>query len=249
MFRVFVFYLSVLSVSVLGAAGRCRVDSASFNTEEGGCLDFRSGVVWSRKAGELKTYTQANDYCRRLTIANQDGFSDWDLPTDAELKSLSQNETAKTHLAFSTVGFFWSRSADSEGAWAVPLTQAEDAAFLPLTESAGAICRRLPRDRDKDFVPDSSDRCSQTERGQKVETTGMRKGCSPMDEEFIVLKPGPCPTLSEVDCRRTGGCGWSFAKSACIDITSKKCEDYPDASWCRLTRGCVWTGDACEKLK
>jgi hypothetical protein len=60
--------------------------------------------------------------------------------------------------------------------------------------------------------------------------------------------PSHCNLISERRaCDSARFCGWSYGVSRCINVTSSECRDYPDSSWCSLTRGCEWRANRCQE--
>lgn len=248
----FVLWLAVCSAGLLAdsapmlAAGSCASVDEEFNSEEGGCLDFHTGLVWGRRREEPATYGKALEYCRTL---DEGGFSEgWRLPLGSELAVVGKNLRAQKHFNFKVSGFYWSDKGNRSGSNVVNLAGGEDSYFRKANEPAETICVREPDDRDGDHVPDSSDQCNGTERGSIVETTGHRKGCS-KDDLLLPLPKGhlsPCEVVKRSeDCRKVRGCGWSHVANSCIDIWTRKCPRYPDPLWCRLTPGCDWVNGHC----
>ncbi|MDI6784524.1 MAG: DUF1566 domain-containing protein, partial [bacterium] len=95
-------------------------------TKEGIITDTRTGLQWAPDPGGNKTCYQAKEYADNLTLG---GYSDWRLPTRAELRGLYEpNKTVKAlerdynvHIdpVFKLSGIWvWSsESAGSSGAW------------------------------------------------------------------------------------------------------------------------------------
>jgi hypothetical protein len=80
---------------------------------DGIILDKRTGRQWAPDRGERMTWHQAGEYARRLRLG---GFSDWRLPTRAELRDLG---TGALSPAFKLAGCCaWSSEReDSSSAW------------------------------------------------------------------------------------------------------------------------------------
>lgn len=226
------------------SAGKCRKDDSLFHSEEGGCLDFRSGLVTSRKREKSGDWNAARAYCESLQKDKHAGFKDWRLPEERELVALTGDNGARAHLSFSVLSFFWTQSSDPEGAWAVSLADGDES-FHKRDSENEILCLRKPADRDGDHVPDSSDQCSRTPAGKVVDTVGERKGCAPDDTTYRVPIAGVCEPLKEGECRRTRGCGWAPKVGLCIDVTTSECPRYPEEWWCRATAGCRWENEKC----
>lgn len=164
--------------------GACKTEDAGFNTEEGGCLHFASGLVWALAPLAKREYSQAETYCSGLTEGSQGG---WRLPTARELQDVAANRQAFSHFEFRTADFFWAKSSGTgTDAWTVVLASGDKAQGEKATAAARVVCVRSPEDIDGDGVPDTSDRCNMTPRSEggrtTVQTTGPQKGCSSNDQ-------------------------------------------------------------------
>lgn len=69
----------------------CAGGDANWATAEGGCKDLQTGLVWSLPGPCCVNWNTATQYAADLV---EGGYSDWRLPTRAEL------ETAASHLAY-----------------------------------------------------------------------------------------------------------------------------------------------------
>ncbi|MBL8896652.1 MAG: DUF1566 domain-containing protein [Planctomycetes bacterium] len=87
--------LAVAASSFAQAPGDCVRNDASFQSQEGGCKDLSAGLVWSVDTG-VRTWEQALSDAANLV---QGGYSDWRLPTIAEMQVASANG-AQTHIRF-----------------------------------------------------------------------------------------------------------------------------------------------------
>jgi hypothetical protein len=90
-------FLAFITTSPLLAespAFTCRLpDDANFVSASGGCKDVRTNIVFGgsayrRTGGSWWTYNGAKTQCANLV---EGGFSDWRMPTKAELVSASQH--------------------------------------------------------------------------------------------------------------------------------------------------------------
>lgn len=107
--------------------GACVSQDANWTTDGGGCRDMRSGgLVWSASAyaqtGQFQTYATAQDYCSAST---EGGFSDWRVPTLAELQT-AQQRGAFTHINLLANGEIfdsvkWSTTRDNSKQYAYSL--------------------------------------------------------------------------------------------------------------------------------
>lgn len=95
--------------------GACAVDDAAFTTRQGGCQDQASNLVWSSRFVGTVNWANATTWCGNLV---EGGFSDWRVPTLAELQAVDATGAA-THLNNITVNGqpFWSSTAKGNKAW------------------------------------------------------------------------------------------------------------------------------------
>jgi len=105
----------VLALLLLGCGEVSRNEEKDrFRTDSHGIItDTRTGRQWASDPGERMTWYQAGEYARTLRLG---GFSDWRLPTRAELQGLGTGGLAP---AFKLAGCCaWSAEAeDSSSAW------------------------------------------------------------------------------------------------------------------------------------
>ncbi len=236
---------AAVAQSPFSDAGSCKVSDIEFSSEEGGCLDFTTGLAWSRRARGTSGLPEALEYCKALAEGSR---RDWRLPTGDELTAIARERRAERHFSFKVFERFWSASKNGEGSWVVSLAEAADTSFQSPDFKAGVLCVRRPFDRDGDGVPDSSDQCNLTPPGVKVATTGPDKGCGPGDRKYRLPdgETHPCSREKEpVRCKQLPGCGWSHTVKICIDVWTRECPRYPDEPWCRVTPGCWWNGQSC----
>jgi hypothetical protein len=78
--------------------GACANEEVGvWETAWGGCQDQITGLVWSANYTDLHggtlPWSMANDYCNNLM---EGGFSDWRLPTPAEVQSAAQHDAMDT---------------------------------------------------------------------------------------------------------------------------------------------------------
>jgi hypothetical protein len=77
----------VLALLLFGCGEKSRIEEKGrFQKDAQGIVtDSRTGRQWAPDPGERMTWYQAGAYARKLRLG---GFSDWRLPTRAELKGL-----------------------------------------------------------------------------------------------------------------------------------------------------------------
>lgn len=93
----------------------CVGGDANWVTAEGGCKDLQTGLVWSL-SNCCSDWNTANQHAADL---NEGGYSDWRLPSRAEL------ETAASHLAAAQLvgaGSSWSSTTQGQRAYYVNLS-------------------------------------------------------------------------------------------------------------------------------
>lgn len=162
--------------------GACTTDDEQFNSEEGGCLHFATGLVWSSQPVGSLSFLSAADYCATL---DEGGHKDWKLPRRQDLQTIASDRRKLAYLNARRIGFFWSSgNSAAQNQWAVSFVDAEVSSLSTTEGKASVICLRQPADVDRDGVPDSSDVCNWTpsreERAadnKEVHTTGRHKGC------------------------------------------------------------------------
>jgi hypothetical protein len=80
--------------------GTCTINDEHFATLEGGCTDLNTGITYSAvnyypDAGSTNlTFSGASSFCSNL---DQGGFTDWRLPTLAEIEATGDNNLAAGH--------------------------------------------------------------------------------------------------------------------------------------------------------
>lgn len=105
----------VLSVP-FSVQAACTLNDAAFNTQDGGCKDLATGLVWSidsvKVQGFNNNYIGAVNYCANST---EGGQSDWRLPTKAEMTTVAANGAA-AHLdyAYGANNLRWSSTAGTQ---------------------------------------------------------------------------------------------------------------------------------------
>ncbi len=67
---------------------RFRDEPVCSSTSSTPCKDLTSGLVWSARASSTMTWSNAISYCDNLT---EGGYTDWQLPTISQLRTLIQN--------------------------------------------------------------------------------------------------------------------------------------------------------------
>jgi len=107
---------------------------------EGIILDTRTGRQWAPDPGERMTWHQASQYVGMLKLG---GFSDWRLPTRAELRDLG---TGALSSAFRLAGCCaWSSQLeDSSSAWEFHFGEGRDY-WLFTNRHAQALAVRFPK--------------------------------------------------------------------------------------------------------
>jgi len=107
---------------------------------EGIILDTRTGRQWAPDPGERMTWHQASQYVGMLKLG---GFSDWRLPTRAELRDLG---TGALSSAFRLAGCCaWSSQLeDSSSAWEFHFGEGRDY-WLFTNRHAQALAVRSPK--------------------------------------------------------------------------------------------------------
>ena len=107
---------------------------------QGMITDTRTGRQWAPDPGERMTWPQAGEYARRLRLG---GFSDWRLPTRAELLGLG---AGGLDPAFKLAGCCaWSsESDDSSSAWEFHFGEGRDY-WLFTNRHAQALAVRAPK--------------------------------------------------------------------------------------------------------
>lgn len=120
--------VTALPLAAQTPPGACVVNDASFTTREGGCQDQAGNLVWSSR--QIGTWTWANTatWCGNLV---EGGFSDWRVPTLAELQAVDTHGAA-AHLHDITVNgqYFWSSTARGNRAWAHAFGTHADGLFI-----------------------------------------------------------------------------------------------------------------------
>ena len=98
-------------------------DDMSWATEDGGCKDLSTGLVWSLRTGN-STWFFAKQFAADLP---EGGFTDWRLPTKAELETAFQH-TAANQLPSANIS--WSGTRQGNKAWYVNLSNGSSALIL-----------------------------------------------------------------------------------------------------------------------
>lgn len=86
------------------ALGSCKRNDAFYTTSDGGCKNLRTQAVASALAPTTLNWVDALSYCDDL---DQNVFSDWRLPSKAEIVGLQQT---KFYLNFNVTEYYWSAS-------------------------------------------------------------------------------------------------------------------------------------------
>ena len=93
---------------------KCLVNDSDFATTEGGCKDLDTGLVWSPDFRGIPGATNGDgipasgspDFCERILDsypAGNGGYTDWRIPTVAEVEEAIANGL-KSHLDFFSDG-------------------------------------------------------------------------------------------------------------------------------------------------
>jgi hypothetical protein len=94
-------------------------------------------ISWSQFFGARTTWTQASTYAANLV---EGGYSDWRLPTRAELQAAIQGGTLPA-LTPNTAWWYWTSEAQGNRAWVV--TIATDANGIAIPSQSGATSKQL----------------------------------------------------------------------------------------------------------
>ena len=132
----------VLTLLLFGCGEASRLEEKGrFQTDaQGIILDTRTGREWAPDPGERMTWYQAGQYAGTLRLG---GFSDWRLPTRAELRDLG---TGALSSAFRLAGCCaWSSQLeDSSSAWEFHFGEGRDY-WLFTNRHAQALAVRFPK--------------------------------------------------------------------------------------------------------
>ena len=93
--------------------------------------DARTGLTWTRVADspdgrDLEDQNAAIQYCESLRPQRYGGYSDWRLPSVAELLSVTKSESISRHQYISRSGNAWSLSPSGESGLSDGLLQSSD---------------------------------------------------------------------------------------------------------------------------
>jgi Protein of unknown function (DUF1566) len=86
----------------------------------GTVTDLKTGLIWQKEDGGKKSWDDSMSYCRGLSLA---GHSDWHLPSEDELTSLSNNAVSKVEIreayfpSMESWDDWWSSTIATEGNW------------------------------------------------------------------------------------------------------------------------------------
>lgn len=244
--------------------GDCLREGSRFQSEEGGCLYLRSGLVWSSQPKGTFSLKSAGAYCASL---DEGRFTDWRLPKRGELQALAGEAEAADALSLRRFAFFWAEQAPASAqGWAVSLGDGE-VAQMEAEAKHSVACVRKPADVDGDGIPDASDRCNLTpplerrEAGDRqVVSSGPRRGCLASDSILSAAEVRRIGCASETPYFRSGegGCKhlstglvWSakaptpltheYAVSYCSDLKEGLYDDWrlPSAEELRRLAGAL----------
>jgi len=129
--------------SILGA---CTVETATFYTEDNGCKDLTTGLVWS--AGNIfdnevsgMDLASAVAYCRDLV---QGGFSDWRQATVSELTGVASRGALGSLNVLQQRASYWSSTTNKGNAYAVDLSTGAVTSHNAKRSYLPEICVRVP---------------------------------------------------------------------------------------------------------
>ena len=128
--------------------GHCAFEDPDFwVTEDGGCKDVNTGVVYSWHAMGVMVQQDAINYCEGLSEA---GYDDWKLPSKDILLEAADNG-AHGHLNFDTYDMlFWSSSTRGKAAGAIVWLYSSDYSWVGQGSYMYALCaRNLPTKKPK----------------------------------------------------------------------------------------------------
>jgi hypothetical protein len=120
--RIACFAVLLLAYLSAHACGQCRVNDTSFNSQDGGCKDLDTGLVWSPDLRGVeyphKPNATAHAFCSQiLNQAAHGGFTDWRPPTVGETQEALANGLY-THLDYFSNGspgdsaaYYWTACA------------------------------------------------------------------------------------------------------------------------------------------
>lgn len=91
----------------------CLIDDGGWVTADGGCTDVTTGLVWSLAAPGSVDWNYAQNYGANLV---EGGYSDWRMPTEAELQGAWANG-APTHLAYPGPAIWSTRTQGRYAYW------------------------------------------------------------------------------------------------------------------------------------
>jgi hypothetical protein len=80
-----------------GRVDGCFNTSMYFVEAEGGCKDTRTGLVWSKLGTDWNGVWSWSKWNERFRKVNHAGYTDWRMPTVAELKQLADNDEVVEH--------------------------------------------------------------------------------------------------------------------------------------------------------
>ncbi len=102
-------YILGSSSGITASSLACKINDSAFNTEEGGCKDLITSLVWGNASTTPLSYPHAVDYCQRLIV---NGFDDWRIPSINEFMTIvpitGDLDFNGKHLNFNINQSFWS---------------------------------------------------------------------------------------------------------------------------------------------
>lgn len=188
---------------LLLAPNDCFLNDALWNSEEGGCRDLTTGLVWSEDSiilGMQNTWDGAQLYCQTL---EEGGYDDWFLPSKDQMLEGAANGAA-AHFTMID-GIAWSSTPKGNNrAWAVNMVQGfADTDFKASTRN----CRCVrdpggpPPPPDPDVLVDSITPNQMQEQSTVAVTiagSGFQSGAVVTLESGSGPGPGAPPTAGNV---------------------------------------------------
>lgn len=90
---------------------QCKKQDHLFKTQDGGCKNLPTSIVFNKPNGGLFTWDDANSYCNNLI---DNGYDDWRLPTVFNFDTANRDH-AKDYFDFNTNTYFWTSEKDIHG--------------------------------------------------------------------------------------------------------------------------------------
>lgn len=160
-----------------GSMHICAVEDGSFATDDGGCKDLATGLVWGSPnmgvGGGSWTWAGAKN---QIELSSEGGFTDWRMPSRDEWQAVIANG-AVTHFAgsFSPNGWYWTSKKTGQWAWMVQLSTGDEWKVL----AASATLFTGVRDSSAGSPPDPGGACDNDgicDPGENCESCGDCEG-------------------------------------------------------------------------